>query len=139
MTVTFLDTNVFLYAAGADHPLRRDCQQILRRVAEGNFSAITSTEVVQEILYVLSRRGRSVEAITVARSAMLLFPGLLPVTRTDMLTACGLLGRYPGVPARDVVHAATMLNNGITSIVSADGHFDDICEVRRIPVEQLRT
>ncbi len=42
----FLDTNVFLYAAGADHPLRDPCQRILHRVAAGELAATTSSKVV---------------------------------------------------------------------------------------------
>ncbi len=47
----FLDTAVFMYAGGADHPFRTSCRTILRRAAMGEFAATTSTEVVQEILH----------------------------------------------------------------------------------------
>ena len=43
----FLDTNVFLYAAGGEHVLREPCRRILRNVVD--IDAITSSEVVQEI------------------------------------------------------------------------------------------
>jgi hypothetical protein len=130
--VIFLDTNVFLFAAGAEHPLREASQRILRRVAQEELAATTSSEVVQEILYVLYRRGLADSAQQLARNAILLFPDLLPVTRNDMEAACDLLERYPGIPTRDAVHAATMLNNGITTIITADGHFDGIREVHRL-------
>ena len=39
MAAIFLDTNIFLYAAGADHPLREASQQFLQRVAEGDLQA----------------------------------------------------------------------------------------------------
>jgi len=128
----FLDTNVFLFAAGAEHPLREDSQRILHRVAQEELAATTSSEVVQEILYVLYRRSLEGAAQQLARNAILLFPDLLSVTRNDMEAACDLLERYPGIPTRDAVHAATMLNNGITTIVSADGHFDEIQEIHRL-------
>src|SRR5947208_7460691 len=108
----FLDTNVFLFAAGADHPLREASQQLLRRVTQGELAAKTSTEVVQEILYVLRRRGLHEVAVKLARNTLALFPDLLPITRADMATACSLLDRYPDLPTRDAVHAATALNNG---------------------------
>ena len=72
--LSFLDTNVFLYAAGSSHRLREPCQEILRRVADGNLFAITSTEVVQELLYVLDRRGRGADGIRLSRRVLLLFP-----------------------------------------------------------------
>ncbi len=129
---TFLDTNVFLYAAGSDHPKRGACARVLRKVADGSLEATVNSEVVQEILYVLSRRGRREDAVVLARHVASLFPDLLPVTRDDMLGACDLVLRYPGLPARDAVHAATMLNNGLTRIVSVDGDYDQIRGVRRI-------
>lgn len=54
MSMVFLDTNVFLYAVGAAHPLRELGQNVLRRVTNGDLLATTSTEVIQEILYVLN-------------------------------------------------------------------------------------
>jgi len=132
----FLDTNVFLFAAGADHPLREAGQEILRRVARGQLAATTSTEVVQEILYVLHRRGLAEIGQKLARNALLLFPDLLPITRADMLTACDLLGRYPNLPTRDAVHAATALNNRLSAVITSDAHFKDLPEVRWVPLAQ---
>ena len=77
---TFLDTNVFLYAAGAAHPERDACVRVLRSVADGSLDATVNSEVVQEILYVLSRRGRRRDAIALAGHVAALFPDLLPVT-----------------------------------------------------------
>lgn len=128
-----LDTNIFLYAAGSSHPLRDPCARVLRRVADGTLEATVNSEVVQEILYVLTRRGRGRDALTLARHVASLFPDLLPVTRDDMLSACDLIQQYPGLSARDAVHAGTMLRNGLSTIVSVDPDFDQILEIRRLP------
>lgn len=129
----FLDTNVFLYAAGADHPLRDSCQRILHRTAAGELAATTSSEVVQEILYVLVRRGLRDQALTLARSVLDLFPALLEVGAGEMTTACDLLAAHPGLPPRDAVHAATMSHHGLVRIISADPHFDEIPALHRLP------
>ena len=50
----------------------------------------------------------------------------------DMLRACGLLERYPRLPVRDAIHVATMLNNGLQTIVSVDADFDQVVEIRRV-------
>lgn len=128
----FLDTNVFLYAAGGPHPDREPCVGLLQRVGEGSLEATVNTEVVQELLFVLARRGRHQEGLRLARSVLSLFPGLLPVTREDMLAACDLLERHPRLPVRDAIHAATMLNNGLHTLVSVDSDFDQIAAIRRI-------
>jgi uncharacterized protein len=129
---TFIDTNIFLYAAGGAHPRRARCVDVLRNLADGKLDATINSEVVQEILYVLSRRGRFNDALTLASHVSSLFPDLLPVTRGDMLEACNLLRRYPSFPARDAIHAATMIRNGIIQIISVDQDFDQIDGIRRI-------
>lgn len=128
----FLDTNIFLYAAGAPHPLREACAKVLRRVGDGSLDATTNAEVIQEILYVLSRRGRRSDALKLARQLMTLFPDLLPVTSGDLKTACDLVQRYPTLSVRDAVHAGTMLHNGLSTVVSVDPDFDPISEIRRV-------
>jgi predicted nucleic acid-binding protein len=49
-----------------------------------------------------------------------------------MALAADLLDRYPRISTRDAVHAATMLNNGLSKIVTSDDHFDEIQEIRRL-------
>jgi predicted nucleic acid-binding protein len=129
---TFLDTNVFLYAAGGDHPQREPCAGLLRKVAEGTLEATVNSEVVQEILYVLVRRGRRADGVALARHVADLFPDLLPVTRQDMIRACDLVRRYPKLPVRDAVHGATMLSNGLKRVISVDRDFDQIAGIDRV-------
>ena len=47
-----------------------------------------------------------------------------------MALACDLIERHKDLP-RDAVHAATMRNNGLETIISADTHFDRIPGIRR--------
>jgi predicted nucleic acid-binding protein len=55
------------------------------------------------------------------------------VTLADMHRPFDLLERYgTEITGRDAVHAATMLNNGLTHIISADGHFDIIEGITRL-------
>lgn len=133
----FLDTNVFLYAAGQGHPQRDACAKVLRRVAEGTLEATANSEVIQEILYVLVRRGRRDDGLVLSRHVAALFPDLLPVTGEDMRRACDLIERYPGLPVRDAVHAATMIGHGLQQVISVDEDFDQIREIRRIAPESI--
>jgi uncharacterized protein len=128
----FLDSNVFLYAAGQDHPMKAPCVGVLRAVGTGALDATTSTEVVQEVLYVLSRRGDRIRAAQLAIGILDLFPDLLPVTASDMRVACRLYSEGESVSARDAVHAATMLSNGIFTVISADRDFEKIPGVERV-------
>jgi len=128
----FIDTNIFLYAAGASHPLREGCANVLRRVADGSLDATINSELVQEILYMLARRGRRDDALKLAGHLTSLFPDLLAVTRADVVKACRLLRQYPGLSVRDAVHVATMLGNGLKTVVSVDPDFDQVSDIRRV-------
>ena len=47
----FIDSNIPMYVAGRDHPLRDPSRRFLARVQGGEVEGCTSTEVLQEILY----------------------------------------------------------------------------------------
>jgi hypothetical protein len=128
----FLDTNIFLYAAGASHPLRAACAKVLRGVADGSLEATLNSEVLQEILYVLTRRGRRDDALKLVGHLTALFPDLLAVTRDDVVGACALLRQYPRLSVRDAIHVGTMLRNGLRTVVSVDSDFDQVSEIRRV-------
>ena len=129
--MTFLDTNVFLYAIGREHPDKEPCREILRRVTMGKLPAVTSAEVIQELLHVLTRRQRRSEAATAAREAMAIVMRVLPVGKNDLQLACTLIEALPSLGARDALHAATMRNAGIRDIVSADADFDMVPDLHR--------
>jgi hypothetical protein len=129
-----LDTNIFMYAAGQEHPLKAPCVAILRRVANEELEAVTSTEVLQEIVYRYGAIREAQHGIRLARLTVDQVGGaVLPVTLRDMQRAFGLVERHgETIAARDAVHAATMLNNGLTYLLSADTHFDAIAGITRV-------
>jgi hypothetical protein len=130
----FLDANIFMYAAGREHPLKAPCVAILSRVAREELDALTSSEVLQEILYRYSAIGELERGLHLARLAVDHVGGdVLPVTLADVQRAFDLVGRYgTKIKTRDAVHAATMLNNSLTCIISADVHFDVIEGITRV-------
>ena len=128
----FLDSNVFLYAAGAEHTYKKPCIDVIRAVAEGRLAANTSVEVVQEILYVLLRRGRVRDASRLCHNVLQLFPAMMSVTREDMARAATLARDLETLPARDLVHLACMANHGMNTIVTADKHFDQVSGISRV-------
>ena len=128
----FLDTAVFMYAGGRDHPFRSPCRAILERVVAGALDATTSAEVVQEILHRFVAIGRPEVGAAMARDVLDAFGPVLPVTHGVMRRMPALLGLYPALSARDLVHVATCLEEGIEAIVSPDGGFDQVREIRRI-------
>lgn len=112
----FIDANVVIYASGAEHPLKRPCAQIIQAIALDRSQCWSSAEVLQELLYVPSRRlhwQRTREAVTGV--AMLLSDHIVPVDRHHILW-CLEEEPVPALQARDRVHLAVMHRLGITRI-----------------------
>ena len=131
MTV-FIDTAVVMYAAGADQQLKEPCQRILTRVADGGLDAVVSVEVVQEILHRFMALQRPEQGASIARDTLDLFAPVLPVTHAVMRRMPELVEAYPDLAARDLLHVATCLQEGIGEIVSPDRGFDMVPGIRRI-------
>jgi predicted nucleic acid-binding protein len=132
VTRLFLDANVFLYAVGADSPHRAACRSVLQAVGEGKLDGITSSEVLQEILHVRSRRVNVTDATRAVRAAAELVAEVLPVTKLDVLEACRLLESHSGLGARAALHAAVMKSAQVHVLVSLDRDFDAIADLKRI-------
>jgi uncharacterized protein len=128
----FIDSNIPMYVAGADHENRTPARRFLDRVGKGKVDACTSTEVLQEILYRYASLGR----LDVAREVYDLFveicPIVLDVTLADTDRARDLLCSTPGISARDAVHAAVMLNHDVEQIATFDAGFDRVAGIRRV-------
>jgi predicted nucleic acid-binding protein len=128
----FIDSAVIMYAAGAEHPMREPCRRIIDAVADGRMSGVTSTEVIQEILHRHLSQRRPEIGRAQAQDALDLFAPVLPISHALMRRLPGLTERYPSLQARDLVHVATCIHEGITEIISPDKAFDQVAEVKRI-------
>jgi uncharacterized protein len=135
----FLDAHVFLYAIGADSPHRTACRAVLEAVGQGKLDGVTSSEVLQEILHVRSRRMNVKDAASAVRAAADLVVEVLPVTRGDVLEACRMLEVHAGLGARDALHAAVMKNSEVHILVSVDRDFDAVPELKRLEPAQALT
>lgn len=131
----FVDSNVPMYVAGRDHPLRDPARRFLARVQAGQEEAITSTEVLQEILY----RYVGLKRRDLARQVYDLFVDLcasvLPVTIADTDRAKRLVVDAPDAGVRDAMHVAVMLNNDLTRIATFDTGFDRFEGIHRVELK----
>lgn len=128
----FMDSNVPMYVAGRDHPLRDPARRFLGRARSGDVETCTSTEVLQEILYRYTTLGRIDLALSVYDLFVEVCPVVLPVTLADTDRARQLLPDSTGLGVRGAMHAAVMLNNEVTDIASFDESLDRIAGIRRV-------
>jgi uncharacterized protein len=128
----FIDSNIFIYAVGKEHPLKPGCIALIQRIRSGKITAVISTEIIQEILYRFQSIKNLPTGIQLSQAAIQLCSIILPVTETDLSRAIDILETSPTIQTRDAFHAAVMLNNDLREIVSTDSHFDRIPGIRRL-------
>lgn len=126
----FADSNVLLLAVGGTNARRHDCRRILEAATEGVIHLHVSAEAIQEFMHHRLRRTDRVSALGETRRVHALththpidesvIDGMIELVATTSLRG------------RDAVHAATALQAGFTSIISADTDFDDIPGLTRI-------
>ena len=130
----FVDSNIPMYVAGRDHPLREPARRFLERARAGEIEICTSTEVLQEILYRYSALKRRDLAASVYDLFVQLCPVVFAVTLADTDRAKSLMLSNDRVTVRDALHAAVMINNSITEIATFDEGFDAINGLTRLPL-----
>jgi predicted nucleic acid-binding protein len=130
--VIVFDTTVLVYAKGEAHPLRDPCRRLVAAVADGELEASTTAEVIQEFVYVRARRRGRHDAASLGNDYADLLSPLLTVTRDDLRQGLSLFERASALGAFDAVLAATAAAAGAACLVSADGAFAAIADVRHL-------
>jgi len=128
----FIDSNIPMYVAGKDHPNREPARRFLDQVQSGEIEGCCSTEVLREILGRYSTIRRHDYANKVYEIFVRICPVIFSVTLADTDRARELLSQSSRVSARDAIHAAVMLNQGVEWIASFDRRFDRIPGIRRV-------
>ena len=116
----FVDTNVFMYAAGSPHPLRQSAVEFFVDARRNHVQLVTSAEVVQELLHVYVSVGR----LQRLGAAMSLVDGsgieIWPLEADDVTLAWQLHEEYPYLSARDLCHLASCRRRGVRDVMTFD-------------------
>ena len=116
----FVDSNVFIYAVGRPHPLRAEAQNFFIECREKGTRLITSAEVLQELLHVYLPAGRMDTLDAALELATHGIDQIIPVDQNIVLYARNLVGRFPGLTARDLLHLAVCQKNKIKELKTFD-------------------
>jgi predicted nucleic acid-binding protein len=133
---SLLDTAVFVYAVGVDHPYRDACRRLLDPDVLHRYGGEASVQAIQELLHQRTRRTDDrAGSVAVARAMATLCP-LHELRADDLELGLQLFERARRLTGRDALHAATAINRGIPVIISPDPDFDGLDQLRRIdPIE----
>jgi hypothetical protein len=118
--MTFVDTNVIMYAVGGEHPLREEAREFFESCLESNLPLCTSAEVLQELLHAYLRAGRLETldaALTLAKARI---ATIWPIELEDVELARALVARFPALGARDLLHVASCRRRNVRSAQTFD-------------------
>lgn len=116
----FVDTNVFMYAVGREHPLREPARAFFLEALEERRVLVTSAEVLQELLHVYLAAGRLETldaALSLARGRM---ASIWSIESDDVDLARALVTRHAGLHARDLIHVAACVRRGVERVKTFD-------------------
>lgn len=116
----FVDTNVFIYAVGRSHALRKNAQEFFVEANRRNTPLCTSAEVMQELAhaYLPAERLQTFDAALglIASAAVEVWP----LEEADVALARRLHERHPALQARDLCHLASCRRRGVREIKTFD-------------------
>lgn len=115
----FVDTNVFMYAVGREHPLRDEARAVFRDPGSGP-PLVTSAEVLQELMHAYLPVGRLESLDAALELARGRTAAIWTVEAEDVGLARGLAVKHPGLGARDLLHLACMTRRGATGLRTFD-------------------
>lgn len=116
----FVDTNVFMYAVGRPHPLRRAARDFFLECQRKHTPLCTSAEVLQELLHAyapVSRLHTLDAALSlISRSRVEVWS----LELEDVTLARQLIDQFPTLGARDLCHLASCRRRGVREIKTLD-------------------
>ncbi|MGO8805434.1 MAG: type II toxin-antitoxin system VapC family toxin [Candidatus Bathyarchaeia archaeon] len=134
----YLDSNVFLYSAlysPTSEPKAKRAKEMLQKIENGEITAATSTLTWDEVVWVATKLLGRADGIAQGQK-LLGFPNIefINVDEGIIAQAQALMAKYKLSP-RDSIHVASALSKKTKTIVSDDEDFDQIKEIKRIPLK----
>ena len=117
----FVDTNVFMYAVGREHPLRSRAHAFFQQAVRPNAPRLcTSAEVVQELLHVYLPAQRLATFDDALRLLQGTVAEIWSIEPDDVEYARSLADTHPERSARDLLHVACCLRRNVARVKTFD-------------------
>lgn len=116
----FVDSNVFIYAVGKPHPLKRRAREWLLQSTRSAEHRVTSSEVLQELLHVYLPVERHATLRQAIRLALGSVAEVWSLEREDVELACANVSEATALSARDLIHLACCQRRGVRRIMTFD-------------------
>jgi hypothetical protein len=127
-----LDTTVFVYAVGVEHPLKESSKRVLEAVQSGAVQGATTAGVLQEFADVRARRRPRSDAVALARDFAALLSPLQRVEESDLDLGLRIFERSDQLGSFDAVLAAVAINRDAEALISTDRGFRGVRRLRHV-------
>ena len=132
-----IDTNIFMYAAGAKHRNRGPSVKLVKHITANESDVAIDAEVLQEILHRYRAIGRWQDGVRVYDLVRKIVPVVISIRAEHLDLARDLLDDNTRLTARDALHAAVCYESGARGICSCDRHFDSLEGMARFEPAEL--
>lgn len=116
----FVDTNVFMYAVGREHPLRARAQKFFLDAPRRENRLVTSAEVLQELMHAYLPVGRVSTLDGALELAARTVSDIWPLEPEDVRFARALIRDHGTLGARDLLYLACCRRRGVERIKTFD-------------------
>lgn len=118
--MTFVDTNLFMYAVGRSHPLREPAREFFVEANRNGTPLCTSAEVLQELAHAYLPVAR-IEALDAAMALIRKSRvEVWPLEEEDVTLARQLHEQYSSLSPRDLCHLASCRRRGVSQVKTFD-------------------
>ena len=127
-----IDANIFLEVL-LEQEKSENCKAFLRKVLEGNISAIVSSFTIDSIILSMTRNNIKKEKIRLFLLSLSKYKGLriYQVSIKDRINSLDLMSKY-NLDYEDALILQSAISLKFTKIISFDKHFDKIKEIKRV-------
>lgn len=135
----YVDANVFIYPVLYKGRKAEAAGHFLKEVIKGR-QVITSCLSIDEVVWNVWQETEDRQTGIKQGKRLLYFPNLQVVRLRpiEIRSALDLMQRYKRLKPRDAFHAATALERNITELISDDEDFEQINELTRISLMDLK-
>ena len=126
-----IDANIFLEVL-LEQEKSENCKAFLRRVLEGNISAIVSSFTIDSIILSMTRNNIKKEKIRLFLLSLSKYKGLrvYQVSIKDRINSLDLMSKY-NLDYEDALILQSAISLKFTKIISFDKHFDKVSLIER--------
>lgn len=130
----YIDANIFIQAVVRND---KSCILVLEKIIKGEFIGFTSVLSWDELVHIVRKFIGKDIAMTEGKK-FLQFPNLIFVdAKKEIIIKAQKLTEKYNLRPRDAIHVATAMYSNTASIISEDGDFDKVKELKRIVPKEI--